>query len=68
MEGLLSQGVKWEDIIVLGSTRTKGVGVDVLNVELRNKFGKPSTEHVFAVGDPVIAIRNDYADKYVPRV
>ncbi len=67
VEGLLSQGVKWEDIIVLGSTRTKGVGVDVLNVELRNKFGKPSTEHGFAVGDPVIAIRNDYADKYVPR-
>jgi exodeoxyribonuclease V alpha subunit len=66
---LLQQGVSWRDILVLGSTRSKGVGTEQLNLHLKKEFGsKPVDETmIFGIGDPVIAIRNDYADKNIPK-
>lgn len=66
---LFQQEKTWHDIIVLGSTRTKGVGTDQLNLRLKKEFGSdPVDEYLpFGIGDPVVAIRNDYIDKGIPR-
>jgi exodeoxyribonuclease V alpha subunit len=68
VESLLDRGTPWEDIMVLGTTRTRGVSVEELNAELRRKFGGKPIENVgLAPGDPVIATRNDYEDGGIPR-
>lgn len=69
VRNLLESGVGWKDIVILGATRTKGVGTDELNTALKQEFGnKPISDDIeYSIGDPVIAIRNDYADKGIPR-
>jgi len=69
VRNLLERDADWKDVVVLGATRTKGVGTDELNTALKREFGnKPISDDIeYSIGDPVIAIRNDYTDKSIPR-
>jgi len=68
VKSLLDEGVSWNDIMVLGTTKTRGISVEALNGELCRRFGeKPYKNMGFAPGDPVIATRNDYEDGGIPR-
>jgi len=66
VKSLLNEGVSWNDIMVLGVTKTRGISVESLNGELRRKFSAKPFENL-SLGDPVIATRNDYEDGGIPR-
>ena len=64
---LLENGIKHEDILVISDQRKEEMGTMQLNAFLRTKLnekGKRIDESAgsFAVGDPVIATQNDYAE------
>ncbi|AEG14362.1 hypothetical protein Desku_0756 [Desulfofundulus kuznetsovii DSM 6115] len=59
---LVSGGIPLEHVMVLAPTRSKSAGTNKLNAALQAAFG--SGEEIpdcgFCVGDPVVAVRNDY--------
>lgn|GEM_PF-3152744 len=69
VKNLFDQGYTWNDIAVLTSTRSKGVDTEQLNIAFKKEFGKQAIDDnlCFSIGDPIISIRNDYTDGYIPR-